>query len=435
MAPAVRSFPAQSEDKLMHLARPFHDGLGRCVITLADRADPDCLARAVKLSLEAAPILDCSYVTGAFRSRWRRAEHPSDAFSWVRTPDAEGELQDFLAAPLDPGRPPQVAVRLIRPGPAAPGPEADVGPDRLCIKMSHMVVDARGLLDYVRLLSGIYRRIQSDPAWVPALSGADRGLGQVLRRAGPGAVLLGCLHLRYPRSDWGFPATSSDLSGRSFLFRRIGPERVARIRDYSRGRRVRFTDVLATAFYRGLAGVLKPQAGARLPVQMTIDLRRYLPGARADALCGLAGTFYPVIRHDPRAGFEQTLGAVSAASARERRRQPWLGACVLMALAGLLPPAWQARIARRTMSRAIRSGRAHPFFANLGRLDPRIFQFGETGAVDVAIFGPVAFPPNFQLTVYTVEDVLSITVGFPGTAVDPALLRQFLEDFLKELPG
>ena len=43
----------------------------------------------------------------------------------------------------------------------------------------------------------------------------------------------------------------------------------------------------------GAVLVLDPPVGLPLPVQVPVNLRRYLPGGRAGALCNLAGSIYP----------------------------------------------------------------------------------------------------------------------------------------------
>jgi NRPS condensation-like uncharacterized protein len=420
-------YPAQALDKLMYVVRPLHDAQCRCVITFDGHLDGERMAQAVKLSLRAAPILACRYVLGSWRSRWECCpdHEPAAAFSQVQTQDPRRELNDFMARPLDPMLAPQVAVRVVR---------ADQ--DTLGLKLNHMVADAAGLLDCIRLLASIYRRLQVDPSYEPpAGDGGDRGTGQVFRRAGLRAMIEGCLRLRYPRSPWGIPAISADLSGQAFPIRRVGPDRVARLKAYGNAKHVTFTDVLLTAFFRGLTAILAPQAGARLPVQSTVDLRRYLPGGRADAICDLAGVYYPVIRHDPHAGFEQTLGNVRDATAKARAGHPWLGGALFLELANHLPTAWQLRLAQSVFARERSSGKARPFFANLGAIDPCGFDFGDVTVADLEIFGPLTFPPNLLITTYTFRDTLSITSGYCDSAVDPQLVDRFLDRFLAELPA
>ncbi len=422
-----RRLRATALDKLMFQVHPFHDRQCRCVITFDGRLDGQRMARAVELSLDAAPVLGCRYVSHPWQPRWERVSLPDSAiaFSQVQPQDMERETSGFLGEAMDPMRGPQVAARLIRSG-----------RDALCIKLSHLAADAGGLLDYIRMLSRLYRQLRIDPDHIPpAVAAGDRGQGQVLRGAGLSALIQGCIHTRYPRSQWGFPRAGSDLSGRAFPVRRIGSERLARLKAYCRTEGAKFTDVLLTAFYRALCGILDAPAGARLPVQSTIDLRRYLPSGRAGAICDLSGAYYPVIRHSPGARFEGTLGDVKAAVAKARTGHPWLGSALFLELTTLLPSGLQTRIAQKIIGNEVASGKAHPFLSNLGAIDPGIFDFGDAVAADLGLFGPVTFPPNFLITIYTFRDQLSITSSFCPTAADPGLVDAFFDRFLDELPA
>lgn len=417
--------PATALDKMMYQVQPVQDGQCRYVIAFDGRLDGSRLARAVELSLEAAPVLGCRFVPGPWLSRWERRA-PGDSavpFSQVESPHGQLEIDRFLSEPMNPMRGPQAAVRLIRSG-----------RDVLCVKLHHMVTDATGLLDYVRMLGGLYRRHEIDPDHVPKVDPAgNRGLGRVLRGAGPRAVIRGCLRFRYPRSPWGFPRAGPD-SGGAFAVRRIDAERVARLKDSGRARRAKLTDMLVAAFYCALIEFLDPPAGSRLPIERTLDLRRYLPCARADAICDLAGAYFPAIRHSPGVGFDGVLAEVQAAEARATAGHPWLGAALFLELLSLVPTVIQTRFARKRLERAS-SGEACPIFSNLGVIDPGALDFGDAAATDLAIFGPVVFPPHFQIVVYSFLGRLSIMSSFCPSAADPRLVEALLDRFLEALPA
>lgn len=263
----------------------------------------------------------------------------------------------------------------------------------------------------------------------------DRGPGQVFRGAGWRALLQGCLHLRYPRSPWGFPSGGTDLSRREFPIRKIAAERVSRLKAYSHTQQAALTDVLLTAFFRALTAVLNPPSGMRLPVQSTVDLRRYLPEGRTEALCDLAGVSYPAILHYPKASFAETLRDVGKANAKARAQHPWLGTALFLGVCNLFPSGLQNYLSRRVIRRELSQGRAHPFFANLGVVDPSIFDFGDAAASDLGLFGPLTYPPNFLITTYTFRETLSITSGYCSSAVDPRLVDRFFDTFMSELPA
>jgi NRPS condensation-like uncharacterized protein len=136
-------FRASSLDKLMYYSHPFHDGQCRCVIRFNGRIDIPGLTRAVELSLKVAPILGYKFVYHPWRSCWKKDLLSTIGlpFKHSETHDPEKETEKFLTDPIDTKQGLQVSVCLIRSE-----------YDTLCIKLSHMVADARGLLDYIHIL-------------------------------------------------------------------------------------------------------------------------------------------------------------------------------------------------------------------------------------------------------------------------------------------
>jgi NRPS condensation-like uncharacterized protein len=206
------------------------------------------------------------------------------------------------------------------------------------------------------------------------------------------------------------------------------------LRAYCRAKGITFTDVLLTAFYRALISILNPPAGALLPVELSVDLRRYLPSRRAIAICDLAAAYFPVIRHRPGVCFDETLGEVRTATAKAKAGLPWLGAALFSHLVFLIPGDFQTPLARKLIRRVLSTGRAYPILSNVGVVDPRIFNFGDATAVDMAGFAPVVYPPNFMLTVYLFRGQLSITSSFCDQAIDPQLVETFFNHLVDELP-
>lgn len=417
------TFPAVAQDQLMYLVGAIHDGQCRCVIELDGRVDGERMARAVELSLVADPILSSRYVARQWRSRWERCSLPVP-FTEVQARETKGEIETFLAAPMGALRGPQVEVLLVRGE-----------PDTLCVKVTHQVADATGLLDYIRLLSGIYLNLKKAPEYQPEAGwAADRGQGQVLRGAGWRAVLKGCLRFSFPRSPWGFPKDGADLSGRSFPVRHLERERVERLKSYCKAKQVKFTDVVTAAYYRALTRTLHPPAGAVLPFQLTIDLRRYLSPGRRKAICDLASAYFLVIGHNPEESFEETLKKIEAAVDRAKRSHSWLAAAVFLEITTKLPLWLQKQLAHRMMQRELSAGHGHPVLSNLGVVDPGIFDFGDAVAADVELLGPVAFPPNFVVSLYSFRERLHINTAFCQTAVDARRVEEFFAHFIEGLP-
>ena len=417
---------ASSADKLMYYSHQYHDGQCRCVIQFDGRLDIILLTRAVELSLEVAPVLGYRFVYHPWQSYWKKdaISNLDVPFRHVETPDPGKETDRFLAELMDAQQGNQVSVGLIRSG-----------NDTLVIKLSHMVADAMGLLDYIQILSHLYNHLQSNPDYIPLKSPKHkRGVGQVLRHVGITAMVKGFLHWRYPKSEWGFPQVSADFSAGEFPVRLIGHERLKSIKAFCREKKVKFTDVITTAFYQALIDILKPVQDSRLPIQMTMDLRSYLPSGKAETICNLTGAFYPVIRYKTGKTFDQALNDVAKAIAAARERKSWFGGVLFLEMITMLPGFIQTWFASLVTKRELSGGTSHPFFSNLGVINPTLANFGDLKAVDLGLFGPVSYPPNFLATAYSFRGQLYINSSFCPTAADPQQVERFLDNFVNYLP-
>ncbi len=95
-------------------------------------------------------------------------------------------------------------------------------------------------------------------------------------------------------------------------------------------------EVLLTAFYRALFEILSPSINIPLPVQVTVNLRQYLPQDRTRAISNLAGVFFPSIMRKPRETLGDTLGNIHDVMEKAKLDQPWLGGVLYLELASLL---------------------------------------------------------------------------------------------------
>lgn len=424
---SLKRFPAPAIDKFLFMVRTLHDCQSRCVITFANRIDESRLSRAMRMSLDAEPILGCRFVDHPLKPFWERREdlHQIAICPVIVPTDLDKACQEFLAEPLDPCTDPQIQMRLFR-----------TELDTLCIKMNHMVVDAGGLIEYVHLLGQLYKQIGSHQADVAALNrGGDRGQGQVLRHIPVRKVLTSFFYSRMPDSGLGFPMTGTDRSGRSFIKHTITAERIAAIKRYCREHQVTMNDVLHTACFRALFEVLDPPAHQPLPLQATLNMRQYLPAGRTNALCNLVGIFFPAVMREPGASFEKTLKHVHEELQKEKTRQSWIAASVLLEFGFIFGFAAAKRITHFVLGRISDEKTHHPAFANIGHLSEEQIDFGEVGCSDFVMYGPIPFPPASILSVNSYRDSMHITTGFCHSATDALLHEKLVQQFVAELPS
>ncbi|HOG46994.1 MAG TPA: hypothetical protein PLJ35_21020 [Anaerolineae bacterium] len=429
VAPAIpRRLPASAGDQAMVLGGRLSDLQIRCVLTFSARVDAARLARAVRLTLDAEPVLGCRFVGDPWLPYWERLDglDAQPLCPTVQPHDAERALHGFLAEPLDPWAGLPLRVRLFR-----------AEHDTLCVKVHHAVADGRGVLEYLTLLASTYRELALDPTYQPQpnLHGS-RQPSQVWRQAGAREMLHAVRHfsgqgpLAWSRPDAGHAA------GPAFAVRRLGPEASRGIRAYSQEMGVTVTAVLLTATYRALFELLDPPQGVPLPMVVAMDLRRHIPSGRAGAICNLSGGLYPAITRRPSAPFSATLQQVHAALEAAKATHVEMAQMLFLHLAFVRGFGVAHRLAGHFVAvRPTGAGgsRFSPGLSNLGVVDPWLAAFGEGALSDLVVFGPANYPPDLGLTVSTFGGRMAVTMGYSDTPGEALLVRRFLELLMGEL--
>lgn len=405
-------YPAPPSDEIIRLNLATDDGQTRAILTFEGRVEERRLARAAELSLAAEPALSCRFVDRSWRSYWEWRDSADAVFGRLDDSDCSDGLFQFMAEPDNPERAPQVRVRLRR-----------TGRDTVCVKLSHLVADGTGALDYLASLARIYRALGADAGYSaqPDLS-VSRHPAQVLRYA-PVSDLIGALFRRpAPRhlARWGLPR-NGQAQPPAFLVRRIGSDRLAALLSCARARGASLTDLMLAAYFRALFHVLEPPADVPLPVAVPMSLRRYLPPGRARRISNLTGALLPAVARKPGKGFYVTLADVQAALRSARAGRPELAQVFYGSLAWLCGSAVLRGLARRFHV-------ACPSFANLGVIDPAVVDFGEARVDDVCMFGPVQYPPAFGISINTYGRELIVTTGTSSQAIAQELLDRFVDE-------
>ncbi len=419
-------FPAPAQDQFMYLARSLHDCQGRCTLTFAESIDSDRLSRAFRLTLDVEPILACRFVPRPWKPFWQLRDDLQQISTCAAScsNDVENDSFKFLAEPLDPEKDAQIQMRIFRSH-----------SDTLCVKINHMVTDGGGLLEYLHLLGHIYKKLGENADYVVSGNGIhDRGQGQVFRRVGIRQLLRGARHYKLPAAAWGFPMTNSDFSGRTFIIRRLPGLQIDALKQFSRAHQASVNHVLHAAFYRALFELLDPPFSRELPIEATVNLRPYLSSDRAARICNLASAFFPSLTRKANEPFLGTLHRLQALFEKAKNEQPWLGAALGIEAGFLFGFSVADYVTQYFKKRVVVPGNMHPFFANFGHIDASMVDFGSVRVTDLAMIGPVPFPPASILSVHSFNDTMYLTTGYCHTAVDPQVMERFLDLFVAELP-
>ncbi|MBI5500611.1 MAG: hypothetical protein HY907_10255 [Deltaproteobacteria bacterium] len=396
------------------------------------RLDPDRLARAVELVLDAEPVLGCRFVHDAWRPYWERLPRPLDDAFLVAADDASFEA--FACEPLDPGRGPQLLACLW------PAPDGD----RLLVKVGHYAADAGGTKEALETLARTYRRLAVEPRYEPEPNvGGSRSMGQVMRRvpwsARPriaGNALRGLRGLVGGAPPTRFPVTREQRPGPPrYALRHVEREHVTALAEYGKERGATINDVVATAVLRALSVVADRSRPSELRLLVTADLRRHLPCGRGAGLCNMSGIDPMSLGVPPELdeGFDGLLARVTRHT--RGRKASWIGLndyVAMLPVIGWMPMSWLDGIFGGLIRATNRGLRMPNGLTNMGPIRREAVDFGAAPR-RAFLRVPPTFPPNFVLGMSGYGGELSLSAGwYPGSAPE-ALVERFFDLIVEEL--
>jgi NRPS condensation-like uncharacterized protein len=424
-------FPATPNDTATALARALgqHMELG-CRLAFAGRLDADVLRRAVRLTLDAEPVLGCAFASTATKAWWAPLSDLDAAlpFSVAEMTDAELDARRFQTLPIDDAGP-QVAVRLLC------APEHD----EVSVRLSHVAADGKSTKQYAYLLADTYSRLVADPAYEPAPnltprpSSADvwSGLSVEQRRAAKRSPKM-------TMPNWLVPRRAETGRGRTFEELVLDAETYGALKGYGASHDATLNDLLLTAFFRALAVTYQPPGGKAMSLPFSAEHRRYLPRQDGLPISNLAITLWLGLAWVSGESFENTLER-ACEQTRAWRSALWgvkdaVQATKLMALG----PAIAGRVMRMTAklgSSGKEGGRAHtsPVFTNIGVLDEARLAFDTSVPTAARLSGPAAFGASFVPTISTYRDAVTVSMGFCAEDMDPDVIGGLLSAMGAEL--
>mgnify|MGYP000858747192 FL=1 len=409
-------YPAQRLDllQLMFDQLRLNDTRLHAVLrfTGSPTVDPDLLAQAVRLTLDAAPILATRFVDRGGRSYW--------------TPIASGRLEDAFAVVADEDAL-QAGLLELPDGPQV-RVLVDASASAIAVTLSHFVADGASFKDYLYLLAECYSGLARDPGYRPEAMDGDRSSDWVTAGHGVGSRFASLLSAApVSRGTRALPMSGQETA--PFLAA-LETGSVTALRDRCRARGATLNDAVLTACYRVLAAQLGEAGATGIDVPIMVDLRRSHGGdTRARALTNCSSTTATHLAVQPGETFETTLARTCAMTRALKAGD--------IGLKGALQLDAAYTFGRRIGFRLVRSRLSWPLLCmtNLGSLDPDRLAFGATTPSHAWACGSIKHQPYFQVAVSGYLDTLTLTAGLFGTADDRTRAEAILGAIATELDG
>lgn len=418
----MRAPRLEPQDMYNRIAQLSADQQLSVVAELPGRLDPALLERAAEELVTAEPVLACRYVDDPRRPRFELRDVAEVTEPFVEdAEDPHAAAMRWAAVTVDPCADPVFAVALFR------GRQADV----LALRVHHVATDGQGAKEVAYRFAEAYSALASGER--PELPrGGSRSGVQALRRVNPLALVAAAYAPDAGRPTWGVPA-AGEPKERVFEVRTLAEERFAALRAYGKRAGATVNDLVVTAAFRALFDVLDAPADRPMLLNVSFDMRRFLPSPPAAAALNMSSIETLAVQRVPGEPFDATLGRVSARLSELKRGNPGLRGAVLLELVGRLGYRAMYRAGGEPMLRGREFGVSFPFVSNFGVVDASRFRFGEIAPADVVVLPPASLPPFVMLGASTWAGRLSLVVGYPPDAMPPGFVPRLLDAVAGEL--
>jgi len=434
-------FPAPMADVFTYATWEDMGGMyGCCVITLSGRLDESRFRRALRLAIDAEPIVGCRFVPRWFRPYWeRRTDLDSlDFFRVIEGSQDSPQFADFVSTSIDAAREPLVQGMLLR------GPK-----DALCIKASHVVGDGPAFGRFIPQVVDIYRQLKRNPSYVPKTNlNTDRTMRSLAEQLSPTQrirILANVLFKRTPPLlTWVFPRLSDGERFRGYLWLTLPSQRGKMLSRYGRSRKATMTSVVLAATYRAARKVFRLANDDVATFFTTTDLRRFFPKDHPDTgMSNIATAGIFVL--DPRldTDFEATLDSVRKQLKAILKDRTHIGnrmTAFFLAVPSLrfvlrfAPLSMiKHRLEKYTKRLAARRERRWGL-TNGGVVDASSVDFQDVGVEEIYFYGGIIDWPTIAIIFTAFRDAITISLPVSPKVIDAAVARQLLEEIDKELP-
>jgi len=434
-------FAANGHDIFNYVARyglgNFHS---QAILEFDRKLDFERLKRAVRYSVELEPVFGCRFVE-ADPPYWMRLENIDDIefCSYEEITDKREAIQDFIESPMDMDNDPKIKLKLLRL------PQNDI----LCIKANHACCDGTGLKEYIMLLSELYSSEDIDdiPENLFFFMRGKRGRADQDR-------LFEALGIHdiwtywIPGSDlsiptWAFPWTHGTSNITKFVICRLPRGMPDILRSFAKSKGATVNDLILTAYYRAMLKMGVPVYGEPMFINVTIDLRRYLPDKKTRAIRNFSGAFSTSLIMLENETFDETFARVSYMMKEIKKGHPGLQSA--LGLERLENISFSETLAyyqanskvgqKMPECSAFYGNRCVPTLSNMGVISENIIKFGDSVVVDLFIVPPVVNAPGLLLQAGTYNNVMTLSAGFFENTVLREDVERLLNYIKDELTG
>lgn len=430
------TFPANGHDIYNYVARYNMSNLQiQAILKLDGRLDFDKLKQAVRLSVEAEPVFKCRFIEDT-EPYWEPLENIGmiKFCSLEETEDIEQAIENFIESSIDLDNDPMVNVKLIR------SKQYDV----LGLKINHACCDGAGVQEYIRLLAEIYTDLDKEngsfnPA--PRIGGRkdqDR-MFEALGITNPETIFIPGSDISVPM--WSFPWEQSGSNTACMSVCRLPYGYLDIMSKYAKSKGATVNDFILTAYYRAMLEMRQPIFGLPMEIPITIDLRRYLPDHKTQAIRNFSGSVSTKLIMNVDEPFSETLQRVANMMKEIKKGYPGIQSA--LGLERIENICFQETLAYYQTAAESKKpqlfcplycgDKCVPTLSNIGCMSKSLIKFGNSTVIDAYILPPVLRAPGLLLMACTYNSILTLATGYYKSTVGKENIEKLLNKIKDEL--
>jgi NRPS condensation-like uncharacterized protein len=409
------TLPANGHDMYNYLARyKIANFQIQTILTIDGRLDFDKLTRAVRLSVDAEPVLGCRLIE-ADPPYWKRLDNIDKTMfcSIEETNNLDESVKKFLESPLSMDKDPMVKIKLLRSSQN----------DALCIKINHACCE-----------NGVF---VPNPS-IRSRKDQDR-LFSKLGIADPETAWIPGSEISTP--TWGFPWKQAEQRNMRVAVSKIANGQFDEITVYGKAMGATINELILTAFYRAMLKMGTPIYDIPMVIPITVDLRRYLPNQKTEAIRNFSGSVNTLLSMEANETFSGTLSRVVPMMQKIKNECPGLQSAIG------LERVEKSRFKEECVKYQVLSllndisskyfnffgDKCVPILSNLGYVSKSLVNFGKNVVTNAYMVPPVIRAPGLLLLVSSYNGIMTLSVCYYESIVRSEDIERLLDNIKNEL--
>ncbi|MDF2524184.1 MAG: uncharacterized protein K0R31_1825, partial [Clostridiales bacterium] len=239
--------------------------------------------------------------------------------------------------------------------------------------------------------------------------------------------------LDLPKTMWTFPWKQGSTDVSRVAVCKLPYGQLGWLSRFGKSRGATINDLLVTAFYRAMFEISHPEYGVPMDISMTVDLRRYLPNQKTEAIRCFSGGVDTKLDKVANETFEGTLSRVIPMMNEVKTSQPGLQSAVGLERVEKANFGETLSFYQTAAQKASYTDKCSPVLSNLGFLSKSPLKFGKSVVTDAYIVPPAVAAPGLLLCIGTYNGVITMALSYYEAQVQGIEINRLLHLIRNEL--